>query len=202
MPLNIKEKFKSLRRSLSVAQKIYVESDTEDLIYETSGNIGLKVMSSEDVILLPGETKKVPTGLRILIPDGYELQSRQIDTILLNTPLRIEGVTSSLSSDGLSDIGVIITNTSSPFGHYKYNAYDYYNDYNYINYALAYPISDNNKMTLKVNKDPYTLKSTGNKNGVYMIKNGDIIARIVFSRIENFNLIQDAFELHHRKHKR
>ncbi|MGE6599789.1 dUTP diphosphatase [Bacillus proteolyticus] len=44
--------------------------------YAKLGDAGFDLVTAEDTIIWPGETKIVPTGLAFEIPPGYELQVR------------------------------------------------------------------------------------------------------------------------------
>lgn len=58
---------------------IKVVKETEDAIlpqYAHFGDAGADLFANEEVEIQPNEVKIVPTGLRIEIPDGYEIQVR------------------------------------------------------------------------------------------------------------------------------
>ena len=46
--------------------------------YSTEHSAGMDVRAAIDmpVTIMPGERKLIPTGLRVQLPDGYELQMR------------------------------------------------------------------------------------------------------------------------------
>lgn len=58
---------------------IKVVKETEDAIlpqYAHFGDAGADLFANEEVEIQPNEVKIVPTGLRVEIPDGYEIQVR------------------------------------------------------------------------------------------------------------------------------
>lgn len=69
---------------------------------------GFDLYASEDVIIEPGETIKVPTGIAVELPPGYELQVRPRSGITLRTKLRVQLGT--VDSNYRGEIGVIVDN--------------------------------------------------------------------------------------------
>ncbi|MED1088316.1 dUTP diphosphatase [Bacillus proteolyticus] len=78
--------------------------------YAKSGDSGFDLAAVEDVIIEPGETKVVPTGLAFEIPLGYEMQVRPRSGISRKTKLRV--VLGTIDSGYRGEVGVIIDNTS------------------------------------------------------------------------------------------
>jgi dUTP pyrophosphatase len=58
--------------------------------YAKSGDSGFDLVATEDVIVRPGETVRVPTGLAFEIPAGYEMQVRQRSGVTSKTKLRVQ----------------------------------------------------------------------------------------------------------------
>ncbi len=64
-----------------VKVKIFKEPGTEDIPlpeYQTEGSAGmdLHAVVKEEIVLMPGERKLIPTGIKIALPQGYEAQIR------------------------------------------------------------------------------------------------------------------------------
>ena len=62
-----------------MSTEIFVERMNEDAVlpsYAHDGDAGMDLYSTEDVLLAPGETKLIHTGLKFAIPVGYEVQIR------------------------------------------------------------------------------------------------------------------------------
>lgn len=57
--------------------------------YANIGDAGLDVYALEDYTILPGETKLIPTGFKVAVPVGYELQVRPKSGRALKTKLRV-----------------------------------------------------------------------------------------------------------------
>lgn len=76
--------------------------------YAKPGDSGFDLVAIEDVIIAPGETVLVPTGLAVEIPAGYELQVRPRSGISLRTKLRVQFGTVDAGYRG--EVGVIVDN--------------------------------------------------------------------------------------------
>lgn len=95
--------------------KVYIEKCHEDAVipsYAKSGDAGMDVYAIEDVILMPGETDIVPIGIKVAIPDGYELQVRPRSGLSLKTSLRVANAPGTIDSGYRDEICVIMTNIS------------------------------------------------------------------------------------------
>ena len=71
---------------------------------------GMDVFAVEDITINPGETKLVPTGLKVRIPKGYELQVRPKSGRALKTKLRVANTPGTIDAGYRDEIGVIIDN--------------------------------------------------------------------------------------------
>lgn len=86
--------------------------------YATPGAAGFDLAAVEDVVIAPGETKLVPTGIAVEIPWGYEMQIRPRSGFSLKTPLRIANAPGTIDSDFRGEVKIIVTNTSENKGFY------------------------------------------------------------------------------------
>lgn len=71
---------------------------------------GMDIYSLEDITITPGETKLIPTGLKVAIPAGYELQVRPKSGRCLKTKLRVANTPGTIDAGYRDEIGVIIDN--------------------------------------------------------------------------------------------
>lgn len=95
--------------------EIFVEICREDAIlpkYANPGDAGMDVYAAEEVIIKPGETVIVPTGLKLAIPGGYEIQVRPRSGISFKTPIRIPNSPGTIDSGYRDELGIIVTNSS------------------------------------------------------------------------------------------
>lgn len=81
--------------------------------YESSGASGMDVRAAVSCVILPGETVLVPTGLKVSIPKGYELQVRPRSGLSLRTNLRVSNAPGTIDSDYRDEIKVILTNRAA-----------------------------------------------------------------------------------------
>lgn len=71
---------------------------------------GMDIFALEDITIAPGETKLIPTGLKVAIPAGYELQVRPKSGRCLKTKLRVANTPGTIDAGYRDEIGVIIDN--------------------------------------------------------------------------------------------
>lgn len=78
--------------------------------YAKVGDAGMDIFALEDIEVKPGETKLIPTGIKVAIPIGYELQVRPKSGRALKTKLRVANTPGTIDSGYRDEIGVIIEN--------------------------------------------------------------------------------------------
>lgn len=100
---------------MNIPVQIYLENINHNFgapQYETSGAAGLDIRANESVVLRPGETKLIKTGIFVAIPVGYELQVRPRSGLSLKSPFRVANAPGTVDSDYRGEICVIGQNTS------------------------------------------------------------------------------------------
>jgi len=80
--------------------------------YANLGDAGMDVRAAVDIDINPGETVVIPTGLRLAIPVGYEIQVRPRSGISLKTPLRLVNSPGTIDSGYRDEVCVIMHNSS------------------------------------------------------------------------------------------
>lgn len=80
--------------------------------YAKEGDAGMDVCSAKEVLIAPGETVIIPTGIKLAIPEGYEIQVRPRSGISFKTPLRLSNSPGTIDSGYRDELGIIMTNTS------------------------------------------------------------------------------------------
>ena len=96
--------------------EVFVEICREGAVlpaYARPGDAGMDVCAAEEVMIKPGQTVIIPTGLKLAIPEGYEIQVRPRSGISLKTPLRLSNSPGTIDSGYRDELGIIMTNTSS-----------------------------------------------------------------------------------------
>jgi dUTP pyrophosphatase len=71
---------------------------------------GMDIYLTEDIVIHPGETVLIPTGIKVAIPLGYELQVRPKSGRSLKSKLRIANTPGTIDAGYRDEIGVIIDN--------------------------------------------------------------------------------------------
>ena len=82
--------------------------------YARIGDAGMDIFALEDIEIKPGETKLIPTGIKVAIPIGYELQVCPKSGRSLKTKLRVANTPGIIDSGYRDEIGVIIENIEPP----------------------------------------------------------------------------------------
>jgi dUTP pyrophosphatase len=138
---------------------IPIERLNPDVILPKYANLydaGMDVYSTEDIEIKPQETKIVPTGLKLAIPPGYEIQVRPRSGISLKTPLRISNSPGTIDTGWRGELGILVTNTSED------NSGDMYSFFC---------------------NETYDLDEALNRKGTYIIRKGDKVAQIVAKEV-------------------
>lgn len=78
--------------------------------YAHKGDAGMDVYSTIDVTIAPGETKLIPLGFKVAIPEGYELQVRPRSGFSLRTHLRVANAPGTIDSGYHDEVGIILHN--------------------------------------------------------------------------------------------
>jgi len=93
--------------------------------YAHASDACFDLVAAEDVVIEPGETALIKTGLAFEIPEGYEMQIRPRSGITLKTKLRVQLGTVDAGYRG--EVGVIVDNIAeriTPFNSLKYEHID------------------------------------------------------------------------------
>ena len=102
---------KIVKEGFSRTVNIKVVKDTEDAIlptYAHFGDAGADLYANEEVDIQPNEVKIISTGLRVEIPDGYEMQVRPRSGMTTKTP--IIGQFGTVDSGYRGPLGVMLYN--------------------------------------------------------------------------------------------
>lgn len=138
---------------------------TEDAVLPTKAHAtdsGYDLVASEDVIVEPGETVVVKTGIAVEFPAGYEATVRPRSGVTSKTKLRVQIGTIDNGYGG--EIGVIVDNIAVPINVVSGRIYD---------------ISDK-----AIGLDP----KRGDKS--YYIRKGDRIAQLVITRLPEVTAVE------------
>lgn len=89
--------------------------------YANVSDSGMDVYAIEDYTINPGETKLIPTGIKLAIPPGYEIQVRPKSGRALKTKLRIANTPGTIDAGYRDEIGVIVENVEAPIKDITYH---------------------------------------------------------------------------------
>lgn len=89
----------------------YCHKNAKMPAYAHLTDAGMDVFATEDITILPGETKLIPLGIKVALPIGYELQVRPRSGRSLNTKLRIANAPGTIDAGYRDEVGVIAENT-------------------------------------------------------------------------------------------
>ncbi|MFD1453249.1 dUTP diphosphatase [Oceanobacillus sojae] len=129
---------------------------------------GFDLYASEDVIIEPGETKVVPTGVAVGLPKGTEAQVRPRSGITSKTKLRVQLGT--IDNGYTGEIGVIVDNIAIRSGLYG-------STFDMVDGSVT-GIYDENMRQLKA--ETYT----------YVIRKGDKIAQLVVQQLPQLEVVE------------
>lgn len=98
-----------------VTVKVVKEEGVQLPQYETKGAAGLDVRANitEPITLGSLERKLIPTGLKVSIPQGYEIQVRPRSGMALKHGITMLNTPGTIDSDYRGDIGLIVANISN-----------------------------------------------------------------------------------------
>ena len=86
-------------------------------VYETPGAAGADLTANlpgrADVVLQPGARALIATGLRLAIPDGFEVQIRPRSGLALKHGITLANAPGTIDSDYRGPLGVILLNTGA-----------------------------------------------------------------------------------------
>lgn len=82
--------------------------------YETEGAAGLDVRANikEEIVLKSLERVLIPTGIRVAIPDGYEIQVRPRSGLALKHGITVLNTPGTVDSDYRGELKIILVNLS------------------------------------------------------------------------------------------
>lgn len=102
---------KIAQEGFSRTVNIKVLKETEDAVlptYAHFGDAGADLYANEEVDIQPNEVKIIQTGLKVEIPDGYEMQVRPRSGMSTKTP--ILGILGTVDSGYRGPLGVMLYN--------------------------------------------------------------------------------------------
>ena len=78
--------------------------------YATKNSSGVDLRSVDDILLLPGESASVGTGIRIELPEGYEAQIRPRSGLAVRNGVTVLNAPGTVDCDYRGEIRVLLVN--------------------------------------------------------------------------------------------
>lgn len=98
-------------------ETVILQVEKEELlpIYASLGASGadLKANIDQDIIISPKEFKLIPTGVRVEIPSGFEIQVRPRSGLAFKSGITVLNTPGTIDADYRGEIGVILVNLSN-----------------------------------------------------------------------------------------
>lgn len=88
----------------------YCREDAKMPTYAHLTDAGMDIYLTEDVVIHPGETVLIPTGIKVALPLGYELQVRPKSGRSLKSKLRVANTPGTIDAGYRDEIGIICDN--------------------------------------------------------------------------------------------
>ena len=82
-------------------------------VYCHENDAGFDIQSNITTSLLPGEYKKIPTGTKLLIPNGYEVQIRPRSGLAANKGIGILNAPGTIDPGFTGEICIVLINHSN-----------------------------------------------------------------------------------------
>lgn len=95
----------------------YCRPDAKIPTYAHLTDAGMDIYLTEDVTIHPGETVLIPTGIKVALPLGYELQVRPKSGRSLKSKLRIANTPGTIDAGYRDEIGIIADNIDPVIRH-------------------------------------------------------------------------------------
>lgn len=95
---------------------VKVEKITDKAIlptYANQGDAGADIYASSTISIKPHTTELIPTGLKVAIPNGYEIQIRPRSGLSLKTSLRVANAPGTIDCGYRGEVCVIMENTGN-----------------------------------------------------------------------------------------
>lgn len=98
-----------------VEVKVVLEDGVQEPFYATVGSAGMDIRANikEAIVLKPLERKLIPSGIRLGIPDGYEVQVRPRSGLALKHGITVLNTPGTIDQDYILEVGVILINLSN-----------------------------------------------------------------------------------------
>jgi len=109
----------AVTRKINITNKVPINITLEENIelptYATENSSGVDIRAKVDLKINSGQTKVIPTGIKVAIPEGFEIQIRGRSGLAAKHGLMIANAPGTIDADYRGEIGVIIHNSGGDF---------------------------------------------------------------------------------------
>lgn len=188
----LKDRLESIEKSIQnlergkVSIPLEVVENGKRPIYAHLGDAGADLYAREDIVIEPGKTKLVPLGIKLAIPEGYEVQVRPRSGMSYKTSLRV--IIGTVDSGFRGEISAIMWNgTTDSFSNTTDGVGAFYIDGSPIS------VEDFKRVCELLLLDPDTTSPEDIQNYVY-VRKGDRVAQMVVNKVAHasFNVTSDV----------
>jgi dUTP pyrophosphatase len=101
-----------MRNHETIDIAVLLEEGAELPVYSTHGASGadIKAFLREDIVLAPGCTALIPTGVRLAIPYGFEIQVRPRSGLALKHGITVLNTPGTVDADYRGELGIVLIN--------------------------------------------------------------------------------------------
>lgn len=94
---------------------ILAKENAEIPAYASTGASGADVKAhiSQNIVMAPGASRLIPTGLHFEIPPGYEIQVRPRSGLALKNQISVLNTPGTIDADYRGELGIILINHSA-----------------------------------------------------------------------------------------
>lgn len=89
----------------------FCHKNAKEPTYANPDDAGCDVYAVEDALIAPGETKIIPTGLKVAIPAGWMISVRPRSGMSVKTGIRVANAPGTIDTGYRNEVGIILHNT-------------------------------------------------------------------------------------------
>lgn len=109
----------TVTRKMNIVNKVSIDITLEKSIelpfYATENSSGVDIRAKTEMKIPSGQTKIIPTGIRVAIPEGFEIQIRGRSGLAAKFGLMVANAPGTIDCDYRGEIGVIIHNSGGDY---------------------------------------------------------------------------------------
>lgn len=108
-----------INETWNVKIPVEITNDGTLPVYAHETDAGADLIANKNIILSPGQTVIMPTGIKVAIPVGFEIQVRPRSGLSVKTNLRVANAPGTIDAGYRDEIGVILYRDTNQVSHKK-----------------------------------------------------------------------------------